>query len=440
MTKTAMSSNPSRGLSASFIRNMGEWFLALFLLGGYFKADLRLAFIQSHIDMTMLFLVLSCLVFVYRAVRNNFALQFPRSSIWMAALFLLLDACLIGGLLYTKGMQYGFDKAMRFTFLTGWAFFGAILLITNLPSLRRFSWALVTISTALAIDALMGYPGGGQVGFVTALGSNQIALARASGIGLLAIVAFLLPAEKKLWIRLGLFVMAALLLWATLIAGVRGPVLALVVSFILFFGLSMHGFVHLKIDRFAFKLGIVALFVAIVLAFLGPELFPTLALRTNILLTDVGTSASIRLSLFQSAFDQWAASPILGGGTGQFSVALTGEDIRLYPHNLILELGAENGLVGVLAFIIMIAASFANGVTKLYAKNGSLRIVSRYLLISCCFAFLNAMVSGDINDNRMLFFFVGLLAVAGQFSEEKPIKMMKSVTNQPQSGNGHLGD
>ena len=63
----------------------------------------------------------------------------------------------------------------------------------------------------------------------------------------------------------------------------------------------------------------------------------------------------------------------------------------------------------------------------------------RYLLISCCFVFLNAMVSGDINDNRMLFAFVGLLAAANQFRDEKPIKMIKSVTDQSQSVNDLWG-
>ncbi len=49
------------------------------------------------------------------------------------------------------------------------------------------------------------------------------------------------------------------------------------------------------------------------------------------------------------------------------------------------------------------------------------------------------MVSGDINDNRMLFAFVGLRAAANQFRDEKPIRIIKSVTNQLQSGNDLWG-
>ena len=88
-----------------------------------------------------------------------------------------------------------------------------------------------------------------------------------------------------------------------------------------------------------------------------------------------------------------------------------GEDVRLYPHNLVLELGAENGLIGVLIFGALIIVTFAIGLTFLKREKGLARVVVRYLLVVCCFSLLNAMVSGDINDNRILFTFVGLIGV-----------------------------
>lgn len=406
---------PVRKKRTIFIENAGEWLFALFLFAGYYKADPRFAFIQTHIDITLLFLLLSFLAFLHHGLKNSFAQRIPSSFTMVAALFLLLAACLLGGLLYTQNREYGFDKALRFIFLTGWAFFGAALLISDFLSLRRFSWAIITISTLMAIDALLSYPGAGQVGFVTAFGSNYIALARIGGLGLLTTVVFLLPTERRPLVKLCLWIMAALQFWATLSAGARGPVLALILSFLLIFVISVRGLPRLRIDRFALRLGVAAFFFVIVLAIVGQELFPTLMLRSQILVTEGGTSVATRLSLYQAAMELWAKSPIWGIGTGQFGRAVLGEDIRLYPHNIILELGAENGVIGVLVFITMMGVAFAKGFICLNSGRGFAKTVAQYLLVVSCFALLNAMVSGDINDNRMLFALVGLIAVTPHF-------------------------
>ncbi|MEN3036944.1 MAG: O-antigen ligase family protein [Candidatus Methanosuratincola petrocarbonis] len=405
---------PAAGLVAPIISNIGVWFFALFLFAGYFKADDRLAFVQERIDITLLLLSISVLVFLYQMIRNSFNLLIPCGFIWSALLFLLLGAIFIAGLLHTQNTHYGLDKTMRFIFLTGWAFFGAVFFVTDFLSLKHFSWAVVAISTAMAIDALLSYSMG-QVTFVTSLGSNYIALARATGLGLLTIVAFLLPAKQNIAVRFVLCFLATLNLFAALASGARGPVIALIISMVLFFLLSIHGFPRLRVERFVFKLGVVALLAGILLAVAGQELFPTLAYRYQILLTEVGDSAATRLSFYQVAFDQWAKSPLWGGGTGQFGAAVTGEDVRLYPHNIFLELGAETGLLGVLVFTTLVCHSFIKGLICMYKRKSSFRISCRYLLVAFCFLLVNAMVSGDINDNRMLFCFITLLVATNRF-------------------------
>jgi len=238
-------------------KGIGEWVFALFLFAGYYKADPRLSFIQTHIDLTLLFLALSFLVFLYRLLRKPFAQRVPIGFVKVAAFFLLLAACFLGGLLITQSKGYGLDKTLRFIVLTGWAFFGTAFLITDFQSLRRFSWAVITISTMMAIDALLNYPGVGRISFVGVLGSNYIALARACGLGLLTSLVFLLPTERRLLAKLSLWIIAVLQAGGTLSAGARGPVLVLVVSLLLFFALSVGGFPYLKVDRFSWKLGVV---------------------------------------------------------------------------------------------------------------------------------------------------------------------------------------
>lgn len=423
---TANPDIPVRSLRGALIRSTGEWLFALFLFAGFYKADPRLAFIQTHIDITVLFLILSLSVTLYRVLKRPVAYKLPRSFVKVATFFLLLIICLVGGLLYTESKEYGYDKVLRFAIITGWAFFGGGLLVTNFLSLRQFSWAIVLISTVMAIDALAGYPGIGKVGFVTALGSNYIALARAGGLGLLTTVVFLLPTSRKPLLRLALSGMAALQLWAALSAGARGPALALFLSFVFFFILSVRGFPSIRIERYALLLGALMLCVLTILAVIGEDLFSTLAFRTQVLVVEGGSSALTRFALYREALGLWSRSPIWGNGVGQFSVAVAGEDIRLYPHNIILELGAETGLIGVLIFVAMLGVAFVKPLFTLDIRKGLAKTVTRYLLVACCFALLNAMVSGDINDNRILFALIPLLASVHRFQDhelKKPSNM-----------------
>lgn len=211
-----------RGTRSSLVEKAGGWLFALFLFAGYYKADPRLAFIQTHIDITVLFWVLSFCVFLYRILKKPSTSKIPERFAIVAALFLLLVVCLVGSLLYSESTQYGYDKTLRFIVLTGWAFFGAGFLISDILSLKRFSWAIAAISVAMAIDALTGYVGVGRIGFVTALGSNYIALARASGLGLLATVAFLLPTERTPLMKRVLWGIAALTTLGSFECGGKG--------------------------------------------------------------------------------------------------------------------------------------------------------------------------------------------------------------------------
>lgn len=70
---TADHDAPVRGVLASLISSAREWLFALFLFAGYYKADPGLAFIQEHIDITALFLILSFCAFLYRVLKKPFA-------------------------------------------------------------------------------------------------------------------------------------------------------------------------------------------------------------------------------------------------------------------------------------------------------------------------------------------------------------------------------
>ena len=108
-------------------------------------------------------------------------------------------------------------------------------------------------------------------------------------------------------------------------------------------------------------------------------------------------SAGARLLLFGFAIDLFASSPFIGTGTGGYPAlspaALGHFEANAYPHNAILQVAAEYGLLGV---SILVALIFLALTRRLPERSWALGV--RLLFV---FYLLNAMVSGDVFDDRV---------------------------------------
>lgn len=113
--------------------------------------------------------------------------------------------------------------------------------------------------------------------------------------------------------------------------------------------------------------------------------------------SDVSSQGRITRIVFalESVFSS-ATGFLFGHGLGSFGILYSGQDIRDYPHNLILEIWFEMGLFGVLILILMIGTPF-------YFKRPLL-----YKTLVFCFL-LHAMKSGDLVGLWIFFLSFGLL-------------------------------
>ncbi|WP_251344446.1 O-antigen ligase family protein [Haloplanus halophilus] len=111
----------------------------------------------------------------------------------------------------------------------------------------------------------------------------------------------------------------------------------------------------------------------------------------------LGSSAELRIEYYYNALDMWANSPLIGSGlSGYFAQYGT------FPHNIVLEIGAELGLIGVILF----GSFIISGYKSIRAQSRStLGIV---LLAMIVFALVNASVSSSLPGQRLLFFALGL--------------------------------
>lgn len=110
-------------------------------------------------------------------------------------------------------------------------------------------------------------------------------------------------------------------------------------------------------------------------------------------------------------------------GIGWGAYLSPGLEAHRYPHNLILEIGVEAGWIPMLATACLLVATFARGV-KVSATPAAAAIFGVSI-----FAGINAMVSGDINDNRLLWpTLFALWAIASNRNDNRPLHSRVSTS------------
>jgi O-antigen ligase len=202
------------------------------------------------------------------------------------------------------------------------------------------------------------------------------------------------------------FILFAVLFFLLLVSSARGPLIFYIVSIfmvkILF--LSKEA-LYLKRNKLFFAIVSILLLSIVVILNVDVsvvyDLFSRTISRMTLLFADnKGESIETRYFLFEQALSMFNENIFFGGGFGSFGAYVFGENIKLYPHNLILELASETGLLGVSVFIIF--------VFNLLIKNWNNQLFICVLI----FSFLNLMKSYSFQDIRLFF---GLLSVSIAF-------------------------
>lgn len=371
-----------------------EYILALYLTAGYLKADPRLAWLP--IDLTLLLAVTVLGATLVQFIKGG--LKIPRSIVFVLILFLivLIPSSIQGDL----RDQYAREKVMRMYTVTLLAALAPMFLIRCLESLGRFLNALGIIGILMAFDALVRLWTGEDISRLEAFGSNTIALGRAVGFSLMWVALHFLFGRASFPRAFGPLLLIPILIVALIGSGSRGPLVAVMfsLSLALFLFPSLLGRKVLVLG-FAAIIGISGMFSFIPLT--------SLERIVTFLRGEVDTSGGLRLDAYALSIDYIWRNPIgLGlGGFAQIS-NLWARDVKLvYPHNIIVEVFLEGGwLAGIYTIVLLGFAVYKSYV--LAKKHFTKESIGLFLGIA--FYLINAMVSGDLNDNRLLFAVVGV--------------------------------
>jgi O-antigen ligase len=380
-----------------------ELSFVLFLFAGAMKANPSLAWMP--VDMTGLFFALS----VIGAAFIVFTKKVNRDGLVIAAAMGAFVTWLIASLAWTPGVVYAGEKALE-SLLVFWACAGAAVIIAaDRARVRRFLTLILLIAVWFAVEAAIFYATADKQWFLRLAGTTYNQLGNTLVYGAVIATATLISVRG-----LGPFkwVMAALLplfFFVLLIAGSRQSLLGLMGVLLLAAVMGFRAVPGIAFNRFQLTVWglLLAAMVATVVAALSGESF-TLR-RAGLLLNLEGPGESIagRLVLMSEAVDFWATAPVLGHGVGSFPILGGGADVRSHPHNIVLEILCELGLLGLVLFGAFLV--FALRHVKLHRLRED--PLFRCVFLLAVFAFARAMVGPDLTENRMLYPFLGLLAL-----------------------------
>jgi len=413
-----------------------ETAFALYLFAGFYKSSEYLNWIPG--DLTLFFLVLSVMAGGWALWKRGFAVS-RRSAALMAAMA-IFSGWVLASLLWAPPTRYGVEKATQFALLNGWALAGAAAIMDgDRKRLTRFYGAILALAFLFSLETLRVYLPHMDVRSYLVLGATYQAIGRSVGLGFVVTSAayFGVRAQtRRRWLFLGL---ALLYFFVLLIVGARGPFLAAILALALILSL-----VRGQLTRKA------GLLVALALLYLAGSLTMGPSLRTlyrfNVLLThEVGwnlpganptpaalststtkpqiptpnevsnQSVELRQERYGNAWRLWRTAPLIGAGVGSFAFHFPAEQFRVYPHNMILEILSELGVVGLILWMVLFVIAFG-GCVRRGAWRRTFSVLALGFLI---FTLVNAMISGDIASNRHLFTALGLLVATSDLQGEE---------------------
>lgn len=377
-----------------------ELLIVCFVFAGVIKAVPWIADIIPW-DLTMIFGGLAVFSFLLRGFTlGKFEhLRLVPADLWLIALALVLA---VGSFNTTGSSSNAIMKTVNFAFfgvLASYAFPRFLSTLSSPMSVLRN--CLLTLLTLAGFLLLLTFVTKAGLTLFRTPGGSYLSWGYMLGGAIIAACTFLAMARSKLQ-SLPLLLLMLLLVAALVYARGRGPFIAL-------FGVSLattvvYKWVSLR-RRFLFVLGCSLALAALLIAM--PE---ELRSRYERILSDeVGASIEERVDAYEIAWDMFLNRPFSGMGTGSYSAY---HERFAYPHNIILEAMAENGIIGLTLLVGFIGSVWVGVMRALRKSSGRERILIAGAGLIFLFMLIGSMFSGDLTS-RTLMFSAGLAAAAG---------------------------
>ncbi len=393
------------GLAAALLK-WPEVCLLLFLTAGTFKLELA-TLLQSEIDVTLVLALVLGLGLGLRLLRPpssplNQQLSITRHSSPFLPFLGLALLVLVSALVHPD-TTYGSAKAVRFASLTGLALAAGYMVLKDRARLTRFLAGSALMGVMMVVMGRVTSAG------LTAFNATHIATGRIIGLGLLGALYLMLRVRSKPG-RVVLLAAIVALGFGFLYSGSRGSLVALLASVL---SVAVAAFRFRRGRRLVIAMAVVLGLAATTVTFVFPAAAETMNSRVVAVFEDAGSvgSATGRLHRAEDALELFRDHLVFGVGIGGFDLARGYADGQRgdYAHNILLEVGCELGILGLALLLALILPALSRSTRALALTRTRDEFATAAVLLAVLVYFLvNAMFSGDLNDNRLLFAGLGM--------------------------------
>jgi len=387
-----------------------EWFLVAALFAPQWKTFWVFKIVDKALDLTLAMLLCLVAALIWRLL---FQLGRSHSADFRKIFFgqgnqilalCLFAAIVIASYVYTNAPNYGGSKLTRFLSIGILLFIAPFFLILTEEHLRRFARAFVAVSAATAIQLIFTLEYGSQDPNVdiTRIGAGWL-------LGMAIILVLFYPLVPSRRGQRALYVSVLPLCIAGLVASVaRGPLVALVIA-VLIGSITWLSQGRLRMRTalvllLLFSVGIGGAYLALRHANLDKYTAKANEFATLATGGSSSGSAGKRLDFYRATLAAIPDHLLVGAGVGSWSRFYYGNDLRNYPHNLFLEIAYEEGLLGLAVFLIFLF-SVGAAIFRMLHESHSHFLALGLMVLYCV---LVSLFSGDLDDNRVLFFWAGV--------------------------------
>jgi len=375
--------------------------LVFFVSAAMFKSMPILSKI-ANIDTTIFLLLLSV------ASLNIYAFLFKRGYkivLDLSLLFLILFAVwLLIGNFYSLTPEYGNEKSFRFLVFNIFVFIAPTFFINDLMRIRNIILAFIILGLFSSIISLYTNINVLEEEYtrLSTYGANPIAFSIGIGIALILILSSFSYLKNNI-IKTILLLSSPALLISMILSNSRGPLSAFIIASLIYFLIISKSSMIRKLLIIIFLVVLIGSFFVIL---------PEQSTYRYMSIVEENpkniVSFASRIELLQTAFKTFTLHPIIGVGTGGFAgvVGLP----KQYPHNIVLEILSENGIIGLLFFLGFFILSILYAIKIL--KHNKIELGGELMIpvfLVSIMLIIEAQFSGDLNDNRILFFFLGII-------------------------------
>ena len=117
----------------------------------------------------------------------------------------------------------------------------------------------------------------------------------------------------------------------------------------------------------------------------------------------------IRIRIWKDAIDKFKKNPVLGSGFGiSYHDKISGINF-VHPHNIIIELLAEIGIVGFCIFLMLFGLIFAKAFLIFKQISGTDRLTFFFYPLSLLFFFIYSSLHTDLSTEYFKWYFAGII-------------------------------